>query len=147
VLRSTLISVFGLAILQQSLGINTIVYYAPTILRAAGFGESAALLNSVGLGMLSIVMTIVAGRVVDRVGRRPLLIVGAAVMGLSMTMLACVFHFGGPASATGSLLAVVSLATFKAAFSFSWGPIVWVMMPELLPMHIRARVLSMSRPF
>jgi sugar porter (SP) family MFS transporter len=144
VLRSTLISVFGLAILQQSLGINTIVYYAPTILRAAGFGESAALLNSVGLGMLSIVMTIVAGRVVDRVGRRPLLIVGAAVMGLSMTMLACVFHFGGPASATGSLLAVVSLATFKAAFSFSWGPIVWVMMPELLPMHIRARVLSIA---
>jgi sugar porter (SP) family MFS transporter len=141
-LRPTLISVFGLAMLQQALGINTIVYYAPTILRAAGFGESAALLNSVGLGVLSIVMTIFAARVVDRVGRRPLLIGGALVMALSMATLGCVFHFGGPATAAGSIVAVGALAFFKAAFSFSWGPLVWVMMPELLPMRIRARTMS-----
>jgi sugar porter (SP) family MFS transporter len=141
-LRPILISVFGLAMLQQALGINTIVYYAPTILRAAGFGESAALLNSVGLGVLSIVMTIFAARVVDRVGRRPLLIGGALVMASSMATLGCVFHFGGPATAAGSIVAVGALAVFKAAFSFSWGPLVWVMMPELLPMRIRARTMS-----
>jgi sugar porter (SP) family MFS transporter len=141
-LRPTLISVFGLAMLQQALGINTIVYYAPTILRAAGFGESAALLNSVGLGVLSIIMTIFAARVVDRVGRRPLLVGGALVMALSMATLGCVFHFGGPATASGSVIAVAALAVFKGAFSFSWGPLVWVMMPELLPMRIRARTMS-----
>jgi sugar porter (SP) family MFS transporter len=141
-LRPIVISVFGLAVLQQALGINTIVYYAPTILRAAGFGESAALLNSVGLGVLSIIMTIFAARVVDRVGRRPLLIGGALVMAASMATLGCVFHFGGPATAHGSVIAVAALAVFKAAFSFSWGPVVWVMMPELLPMRIRARTMS-----
>ncbi|WP_109480082.1 sugar porter family MFS transporter [Paraburkholderia sp. C35] len=143
-LRPTVISVFGLAVLQQALGINTIVYYAPTILRAAGFGESTALLNSVGLGVLSIFMTIFAARVVDRVGRRPLLIGGALVMGASMATLGCVFHFGGPATATGSVIAVGALAVFKAAFSFSWGPLVWVMMPELLPLRIRARTMSFA---
>ena len=141
-LRPTVIAVFGLAVLQQALGINTIVYYAPTILRAAGFGESTALLNSVGLGVLSIIMTIFAARVVDRIGRRPLLIGGSVVMGLSMATLGCVFHFGGPATAMGSVVAVGALAVFKAAFSFSWGPLVWVMMPELLPMRIRARTMS-----
>ncbi len=141
-LRPTVISVFGLAVLQQALGINTIVYYAPTILRAAGFGESTALLNSVGLGVLSIIMTIFAARVVDRIGRRPLLIGGAIVMALSMAVLGCVFHFGGPATAAGSVVAVGALAVFKAAFSFSWGPLVWVMMPELLPLRIRARTMS-----
>jgi len=141
-LRPTVIAVFGLAVLQQALGINTIVYYAPTILRAAGLGESTALLNSVGLGVLSIIMTISAARVVDRIGRRPLLVGGSIVMGLSMATLGCVFHFGGPATAMGSVVAVGALAVFKAAFSFSWGPLVWVMMPELLPMRIRARTMS-----
>ncbi|CAG9265006.1 sugar porter family MFS transporter [Paraburkholderia unamae] len=141
-LRPTLISVFGLAVLQQALGINTIVYYAPTILRTAGFGESTALLNSVGLGVLSIFMTIFAARVVDRVGRRPLLITGALVMALSMAALGLVFHFGATSTSTGSTLAVAALALFKAAFSFSWGPLVWVMMPELLPLRIRARTMS-----
>ncbi|QGZ62128.1 sugar porter family MFS transporter [Paraburkholderia acidisoli] len=141
-LRPTLVSVFGLAVLQQALGINTIVYYAPTILRAAGFGESAALLNAVGLGVLSIIMTICAARVVDRVGRRPLLVCGALVMALSMVVLGVVFHAGVTTSAAGSVVAVGALAFFKAAFSFSWGPLVWVMMPELLPLRIRARTMS-----
>ncbi len=141
-LRHTLLSVFGLAVLQQALGINTVIYYAPTILRAAGFGESAALLNSVGLGMLSIVMTIVAARFVDKVGRRPLLICGALVMGASMTALACVFGAGELMTDGGRIVAVGALAVFKAAFSFSWGPLVWVMMPELLPTKVRARVMG-----
>jgi sugar porter (SP) family MFS transporter len=141
-LRPVVISVFGLAVLQQALGINTIVYYAPTILRTAGFGESAALLNAVGLGVLSIFMTIFAARVVDSVGRRPLLIGGALVMGASMATLGFVFHSGAPATSMESTVAVAALAVFKAAFSFSWGPLVWVMMPELLPMRIRARTMS-----
>ncbi|KWF94612.1 hypothetical protein WL93_08815 [Burkholderia diffusa] len=143
-LRRTLVSVFGLAVLQQALGINTILYYAPTILRAAGFGESAALLNSVGLGLLSIFMTIGAARVVDKVGRRPLLIVGALLMGASMAALASVFGNGSLASDTGRVVAVAALATFKAAFSFSWGPLVWVLMPELLPTKVRAKIMGMA---
>ncbi|SIO72297.1 MFS transporter, sugar porter (SP) family [Burkholderia sp. GAS332] len=141
-LRPTLISVFGLAILQQLLGINTVVFYAPTILRSAGFGESAALLNSVGLGFLSITMTILAARIVDRVGRRPLLICGALVMCASMLALAWVFFANNLSQGIGRMVAVCALATFKAAFSFSWGPLVWVLMPELLPLGIRAKILS-----
>ncbi|MFM0341399.1 sugar porter family MFS transporter [Paraburkholderia fungorum] len=141
-LRRTLVSVFGLAVLQQALGINTVVYYAPTILRAAGFDNSAALLNSVGLGLLSIFMTIFAARVVDTVGRRPLLICGALVMGISMGALAWVFGAGSLTSVTGRVVAVGALALFKAAFSFSWGPLVWVLMPELLPMKVRAKVMG-----
>lgn len=127
-LRRTLLSVFGLTVLQQALGINTVHYCVPTILREAGFGESAALLNSVRLGLLSIFMAIVPARVVDRVGRRPLLIGGAIVMGASMAALAWVFGTGHLATTSGRIVAGASLATFKAAFSFSWGPLVWVML-------------------
>ena len=141
-LRPVLISVFGLAVFQQLMGINTVVYYAPTILRAAGFGESAALLNSVGLGALSIVMTLCAGRIVDRIGRRPLLKIGAVVMCVSLLIFGSLFQSNLSSTSAGSVVAVTALAIFKAAFSFSWGPVVWVMMPELLPMQIRARVMS-----
>lgn len=143
-LGKTLVSVLGLAIFQQAIGVNTVVYYAPTILIAAGFGKSAALLNSVGLGLLSILMTIIAARIVDKAGRRPLLIGGALVMGASMVALAWVFGSGALASDSGRVLAVASLATFKAAFSFSWGPVVWVMMPELLPMKARAKIMGIA---
>lgn len=136
-LRRPLLIAVGLAVLQQFIGINTIVYYAPTILRAAGFGDSAALLNSVGLGALSIVTTLVTARVVDGVGRRRLLLIGGTAMLLSMSVLAVLFGgdlLGGLAGATG---AVICLAVFKVAFSLSWGPLMWVLLPEQFPLRVR----------
>ncbi|GAB2663423.1 sugar porter family MFS transporter [Saccharopolyspora gloriosae] len=136
-LRRPLLIAVGLALLQQFIGINTIVYYAPTILQAAGFGDSAALLNSVGLGALSIVTTLVTARVVDSVGRRRLLLIGGTAMLLSMTVLAVLFGgelLGGVAGAAG---AVICLAVFKVAFSLSWGPLMWVLLPEQFPLRVR----------
>ncbi len=137
-MRKPLLIAAGLAMLQQLIGINTIVYYAPTILRAAGFGDSAALLNSVGLGALSIVTTLVTVRVVDRFGRRRLLLFGGAVMLVSMTVLAVLFGFALLESIAGSVGALLCLAVFKIAYSLSWGPLMWVLLPEQFPLRVRS---------
>ncbi|MFD7919232.1 sugar porter family MFS transporter [Streptomyces sp. NPDC059740] len=132
----------AMAVVQQVIGSNTIVFYAPTILKAAGFGDSAALLNSVGLGVLSIVVTFVTGRVVDRVGRKPLLLTGLVMMVVSMATLGAVFQFGLLDETVGQVTAVVCLALFKAAYSLSWAPLLWVMLPELFPLRTRGAGVS-----
>ena len=137
-LRRPLLVAVGLAALQQLIGINTIVYYAPTILRAAGFGDSVSLLNSVGLGALSILTTLVTVRVVDRFGRRNLLLLGGFVMLLSMAVLAALFGFSLLESTAGSVGALLCLAVFKMAYSLSWGPLMWVLLPEQFPLRARS---------
>jgi sugar porter (SP) family MFS transporter len=141
-LRRGLLLAALLAVFQQLLGINTIVYYAPTILSAAGFGDSAAIVNSVGLAALSIVATLLAAGLVDRIGRRPLMLYGLVGMVLSMAMIGGVFASGALHGGYGGALAVTCLALFKIAFSLSWGPVVWVMLPELLPLHVRGTVMG-----
>lgn len=136
--RRALLVALAMAVIQQVIGSNTIVFYAPTILKAAGFGDSAALLNSVGLGALSIVVTFVTGRLVDRVGRKPLLLIGLVMMFLSMATLGTVFHFRLLHDAPGQVAAVLALALFKAAYSLSWAPLLWVMLPELFPLRVRS---------
>lgn len=137
-LRRPLLIAIGLAALQQLIGINTIVYYAPTILRAAGFSDSVSLLNSVGLGALSILATLVTVRVVDRFGRRNLLLLGGVVMMLSMTVLAGLFGLSLLDSTAGSAGALLCLAVFKIAYSLSWGPLMWVLLPEQFPLRARS---------
>ena len=135
--RRILVIALAMAVIQQVIGSNTIVFYAPTILKAAGFADSAALLNSVGLGVLSIVVTFVTGRIVDRVGRKPLLLIGLVMMVLSMATLGTVFRFGLLDRAPGQVAAVLALALFKAAYSLSWAPLLWIMLPELFPLRLR----------
>jgi sugar porter (SP) family MFS transporter len=141
-LRRNLVFAAVLAVFQQLIGINTIVYYAPTILKAAGFGNSAAIFNSVGLGMLSIIMTVVAARVVDRVGRKPLLLWGLVGMVASMAVLGIVFFSAALDTIAGKAIAVACLAIFKGAFSLSWGPMLGVVLPELLPLRARGTVMG-----
>lgn len=141
-LRRGMLMAAMLAVFQQLVGINTIVYYAPTILTAAGFGKSAAILNSVGLASLSIIATVVAAGIVDRVGRRPLMLGGLVGMVLSMAMIGVVFFSSSLHTTHGKIIAVACLAIFKIAFSMSWGPLVWVMLPELLPLHVRGTAMG-----
>lgn len=141
-LRKGMVLAALLAVFQQLVGINTIVYYAPTILNAAGFGRSAAILNSVGLASLSIIATMVAAGVVDRIGRRPLMLWGLVGMMLSMAMIGAMFFSSGLYTIHGKAIAVICLAIFKIAFSMSWGPLVWVMLPELLPLHVRGTAMG-----
>jgi sugar porter (SP) family MFS transporter len=141
-LRRGLLLAAMLAVFQQLVGINTIVYYAPTILSAAGFGKSAAILNSVGLGSLSIITTLIAAGIVDRVGRRPLMLAGLVGMVASMAIIGSLFFGSALQGTDGKLIAVTCLAVFKAAFSLSWGPLVWVLLPELLPLQIRGTAMG-----
>lgn len=141
-LRRGLLLAAMLAVFQQLIGINTIVYYAPTILSDAGFGKSAAILNSVGLASLSIITTVIAASIVDRVGRKPLMLGGLVGMVLSMVLIGSVFFSSGLHTTDGKIIAVTCLALFKIAFSISWGPLVWVMLPELLPLHVRGMAMG-----
>lgn len=136
-LRRVLVLACTMAALQQLIGINTIVFYAPTILKAAGFGSATAILNSVGLGVLSVLATLLEIRLIDRVGRRTLLLTGASLMGASMLTLAILFGLSGQDTVLGKVTALIAIAVFKAAFSLSWGPVLWVTLPELFPLKHR----------
>lgn len=134
--------IFSMA--QQLIGINSIVYYAPTILKDVGFGNQAALINTVGFGVLSVVMTLLCGYIVDRVGRRPLLVGGGIVLGIAMLCVAAVFLFDLLDTGPGPWITLAMLSIFKAGYSLTWGPIVWVMLPELFPLRTRSSGVSVA---
>jgi sugar porter (SP) family MFS transporter len=143
-LRRALAIATLVAIGQQLLGINAIVYYAPTILTRVGFGAQAALINTVGFGVLSVVMTLLCGTVVDRVGRRLLLIGGGIVLGVAMLGVGVVFGLDLLDTVAGQGISLVMLAVFKAGYSLTWGPVVWIMLPELFPLRARAAGVSLA---
>lgn len=138
----TLAAAAGLAIFQQIVGINTIIYYAPTILNAAGFTAQSAILLTVLLSLLSTATTIVAANLVDRIGRRPLLMGGAVGMALAMAALGWIFSSAALTTTPGQVIAVGCIAFYKVCFSLSWGPIVWVMLPEILPLRARGPAMG-----
>ena len=131
----------GLAIFQQVTGINTVIYFAPTIFQAAGLSSaSAAILATAGIGVVNVVMTVVAIRLVDRVGRRALLLCGLGGMGISLCLLALGFLLGrGPAL---GVLTAASLAAYIGCFAIGLGPVFWLLISEIFPMAIRARGMS-----
>ena len=134
----------GLAVLQQIVGINTVIYYAPTILKNIGFGASSAILTTACLQFLAILATLTASRLVDKAGRRPLLIAGAIVMGMSLAAIGIIMQTALAFTLAGHIIAVTALAVYKMAFSFSWGPLVWVIMPEVLPLRARGAGMGVS---
>ncbi|CAH2602166.1 putative metabolite transport protein YwtG [Rhodovastum atsumiense] len=144
VLRHALLLACGLALLQQVIGINTIVYYAPTIFRNLGFRPSDAILTTSFLQALAILSTIVAARIVDRAGRRPLLMAGAVAMAISLAAIGTVMSTPLAQTLAGHVAAVAAVALFKMAFSFSWGPLVWVTMPEVLPHRARGTGMGVA---
>jgi sugar porter (SP) family MFS transporter len=134
--RPALIAGLGLAFLQQFIGTNTIIYYAPKTFTNVGFGNSAAILGTVGIGTVNVIMTLIAIRVIDKVGRKRLLKFGNIGMVLSLLVLSFVnllFEGSGPAAWT----TVICLGLFIVIFAVSWGPVVWVILPELFPRHVR----------
>ena len=107
-----------LAILQQVTGINTVIYYAPTLLHGAGFGNSASLLANVGVGVVNVGLTIVAIWALDKVGRRPLLIGGTCGMVVGMAILGSAFAIaGGTLHGTTAILALCGLGIFTGSFA------------------------------
>jgi sugar porter (SP) family MFS transporter len=144
VIRAALVVGVGLAILQQVTGINTVIYYAPTIVQYTGVdSSSAAILASIAVGIVNVGMTLVAIRLLDRAGRRPLLLAGTAIMGTALVGLALVF-IAGAGSTVGSLVAIGSLMLYVAAFAISLGPIFWLLNAEIYPLEVRSKAAAVG---
>ena len=139
----------GLAVLQQFTGINVIFYYGATLWKAAGFTESDALLQNVISGSVNIFSTFVAIALIDKIGRKPLLLVGSLGQAVMLGVMAYVFHMapsGGPDSISldpsQGLIALLAANAYIAFFAFSWGPVMWVMLGEMFPNHYRGAALA-----
>lgn len=126
----------GIAIFQQLIGINAVIYYAPTIFTEAGLADSASILGTVGIGILNVLMTLVAIATIDKLGRKKLLLIGNAGMVTSLAVLAAIL-FTAELTTAVAWLTVVFLGLFIIFFSATWGPVVWVMLPELFPTKAR----------
>ena len=136
-IRPALIIGIFLGVFQQVTGINTIIYYAPHIIRSAGISSiRGSILATAGIGTVNVVMTLVSMWLVDRVGRRPLLLTGIAGMIVSLGAIGCVFHLSGPGGGLADL-AVISLMFYVASFAISLGPIFWLIIAEIYPLKIR----------
>jgi SP family galactose:H+ symporter-like MFS transporter len=143
-LRPAMIVGVGLAIAQQITGINTVIYYAPTIFKFAGLSSaSVAILASVGVGVVNVVFTLVAMQLIDRVGRRPLLLASLAGMALGLTVLGLAFSLP---QLSGSLgwIAVASLMVYVGSFAVGLGPVFWLILSEIYPLRIRGRAMSVG---
>ena len=143
--RPALIVAIGLAVFQQVIGINTIIYYAPTTLTNVGYSAASAIYANVGIGVLNVLMTLLAIRLIDRVGRKPLLLGGLVGMVLTLTVLglsSLLLPQPTNPSDPGAIITLVCLAVFIASFAATWGPTVWVMLPEVLPLKIRGSAMG-----
>ena len=141
--RPMLVVGIGLAIFQQFVGINTVIYYAPTIIKSTGLADVASILATVGIGIVNVLMTVVAILVIDRIGRKPLLLIGLAGMFVSLGIIGAAFAFSG-LSGIISWVTLVGLMLYIASFAVSFGPVLWVMLPEIFPLDVRGTGTGVS---
>ncbi len=129
----------ALSVFQQAVGINAVLYYAPLIFSHLGASADSALLQTVVVGLANLVFTFVAIATVDKLGRRVLLMAGAALMAVSMLALGTLF-----ARESVGLPALGAVIAYIAGFAFSWGPVTWVLLSEIYPAPIKARAMSLA---
>jgi sugar porter (SP) family MFS transporter len=133
-----------LAVFQQITGINTVIYYAPSLLQDAGFGNSAALLANVVNGAVNVGMTIAAVWLLDRAGRRPLLLAGTVGMAAGMVITALAFLGGSQLTGTLAIVAVLGLLVYTGSFAIGLGPVFWLLIAEIYPLKIRGAAISVA---
>jgi SP family sugar:H+ symporter-like MFS transporter len=140
-----------LAVFQQLVGINVIFYYGATLWKLAGFTEQQSLLINIVSGAVSIAACFVTIAVIDKIGRKPLLLIGSA--GMAVTLFVMVYAFShGSLDPAGNLVlsenlgrvAVVAANLYVIFFNVSWGPVMWVMLGEMFPNQIRGSALAVS---
>lgn len=129
----------ALSVFQQLVGINAICYYGPMIFGKMGYHMDASFLGTLIASMVNFMATMIVVLLVDKVGRKPLLIFGGIISGLSLLTLGSLFH-----SQQTGLLGLVAMCCFMAGFAISFGPIVWIMMTELFPAPIRGKAMSIA---
>jgi sugar porter (SP) family MFS transporter len=141
----------GLSLLQQFVGINVIFYYSSVLWQSVGFSERESLSITVITAVINVVTTLLAIATIDRVGRKPLLMVGSLGMTVTLAAMALVFGrapldaAGNPVLSTGAgHVALVAANVYVFCFGFSWGPVVWVLLGEMFNNRIRAMALSVA---
>jgi SP family arabinose:H+ symporter-like MFS transporter len=139
-LRGVLIIGLLVGILQQITGINSVLSYAVVIFERAGAGANASFMQTVFVGLVNVVFTVLALLLIDRVGRRPLLIFGC--FGIGVFMLLASYGFQVEDESRGSLLVLIGMLGFVASFAFSLGPGMWVLFSEIFPNRIRGLAIS-----
>ncbi|WP_428741897.1 D-xylose transporter XylE [Tenacibaculum sp.] len=128
-----------LSVFQQFVGINVVLYYAPEIFKSMGSGTDVALLQTIIVGSVNLIFTVLAIMTVDKFGRKPLMIIGALGMAVSMFALGTTFF-----TQTIGIAALVFMLIYVASFAMSWGPVCWVLLSEIFPNKIRGRALAVA---
>ena len=128
-----------LSLFQQFVGINAVLYYAPLMFKNLGASTDSALMQTVIVGIANVIFTVAAILTVDRLGRKPLLIVGGLVMGVAMITLG--FLFQANSMGTGPLIAAIA---YIAGFALSWGPVTWVLLSEMFPNSIKNKAMAIA---
>lgn len=141
----------GLAVFQQLVGINVVFYYGATLWEAVGFTEDNALQTNILSGLLSIGGCLLAIALIDRIGRKPLLLIGSAGMTVTLATVAWAFSMaipsgGGSVALPGNagVIALIAANLYVIFFNVSWGPVMWVMLGEMFPNQIRGSALAVS---
>src|SRR3984957_1916393 len=140
----------GLAVFQQFVGINVIFSYSDLLWEAVGFGEKSSFTIALVTTGVNVLITLVAIALIDRLGRRPLLLFGSA--GMSVTLVTMTVVFAGASTVNGQpqldgaagVIALVAADLFVIAFGVSWGPVLWVLLGEMFPNRIRSAALGLA---
>jgi SP family xylose:H+ symportor-like MFS transporter len=128
-----------LSVFQQAVGINVVLYYAPTIFKGLGFGNDAAMYQTVIMGFINIIFTLVAIFTVDKFGRKPLLIIGSVGMAIGMFAIGLLAYLKIIGVST-----LIFIVIYSASFMMSWGPICWVLISEIFPNTIRGKAIAIA---
>jgi SP family xylose:H+ symportor-like MFS transporter len=128
-----------LSVFQQFVGINVVLYYAPEIFKTLDLGTDAALLQTIIVGIVNFLFTIVAVKTVDNYGRKPLMFIGAVGMAVAMIALGFAFY-----AEVGGYAALICMMVYVAAFALSWGPVTWVLLAEIFPNDIRNKAMPIA---
>ena len=122
-----------LSVFQQFVGINVVLYYAGNIFRNMGNSNDSSMIQTIIVGIVNLIFTVLAIFTVDRFGRKPLMIIGGIGMAVSMVALGFSFYFGKL-----GIMALIFMLTYTAAFAMSWGPVTWVLLSEIFPNSVRS---------
>lgn len=131
----------GVAATNQLVGVNAVTYYTPTLLTGSGFGESAAILSSVGLGVANVAFTLVGLMLVDRIGRRPLVLGGTGLVVVSLVVIGAVYAFTDLSGIWAAVL-LTFLMIYQASFAASLGLAMWLVNSEVFPTEVRGKAGS-----
>ncbi len=141
-LRPLMMTGLALAIFQQIIGVNTVIYYSATIFKYTGLTADSSVERAIFVGITNVVFTIVAILILDRVGRRPLLLIGT--VGATIALVGLGFFFYDSSLQSSGYIAMIFLLLFIASFAVGLGPVFWLMISEIYPLGVRSRAMSIA---